>query len=942
MIRTLARTPSARSSPGASLSPVLIAALAALALAPTLAVAQAGETGVGAALAPQERKTLETGATGSPPEGEGAAGQKRIVFEPPAGGKADEDRLLVVTEKGYLDYDEDANLIYANKRTRVYYKGLILEADTLSLDVPREEVTAVGNVELTGKGSDIQAERLRYSFRDEEGVAFQARGHYGPLFFRYNPKETAADPSFERLGADESLFRRATVTGCDFSVPHYRIRAREILLYQKDRLFLKGATFYLHKMPLLYLPVYSKSLREGSPWFVRLGYKSKVGAWARVGYVYHHTTQEPSLTDDDVMVTKSRGHLTLFADYLTKKGFGGGLTYKYSLDYDRHHGEIELYGLTDSDREVDHETEYTVYDRSRTATDAVVVVPGTVRAKRYDDDDEMGRYQALVKHKSQVADNVDWLLNVDWLSDPELYDEVLDLFRDVERKRVIERRARTALTWAREQFVARVLFEVKDRIGRDRVTNFSHLDDYARDLDEQPELIISEREDEGISARRWGRAAVRAPQVTLETAWLRLWNLPLYYHTDLNLFNNLDKGLNTVDQDDDAYVRGADWYNALMWRWRLSQRFTLLTKLGAGAGVAMRETNDYEYYDDRLFDDLAAMGLHNHIPHNSEGGLEFIDPHTFLIGDEEFNRERDVSDGFVYGDALVRLNARLTDALTGELTYRYRATTEHHLGDWYAEMGNRFARSDLYNFRLREHNIEAILRYILARPRLTLGLRAFHNFIGGGEAYPLELLSQYGVWAEWMNAAQTLSVSSGVDLSDRQIYHPSDPLAFIDSSMGWRTSVGYKSPSQLWWTQWTASFREELDQDIGDPHRDRFTENDNRFEVTGVLGGRVGPKWGAQVEGEWDSRASSLRELRLAFERDLHDALLLFSVGFEQDIYDDHDEEDNTKDENSFMDELDVRVALQPKLPQGQAPRGIPGVTTLQERAKTMVIEPGF
>jgi len=99
----------------------------------------------------------------------------------------------------------------------------------------------------------------------------------------------------------------------------------------------------------------------------------------------------------------------------------------------------------------------------------------------------------------------------------------------------------------------------------------------------------------GIPTNRWGGHDPRAANRAL-VGLAEALNLPVYYHTDLNIFNNLDKGLNTVDQGDDAFVRGFDWYHALMWRWRLAERYTLLAKLGAGGGMATREKDDFEYF----------------------------------------------------------------------------------------------------------------------------------------------------------------------------------------------------------------------------------------------------------------------------------------------------------------------------------------------------------
>ena len=854
-----------------------------------------------------------------------AGDPKAAANEMTFGTDSKDGKLLISTEKGYLDYDQERDVIYANERTTVKYGGMTLEADSMHIDVRLREVAASGNVHLTGGTADVYADSIRYDLRNQAGEARGVRGNVGVLYFRHRQDEKDGPASFERLGEAESRVVGAHFTTCDFAKPMYYIKAREVLVEHGERVFMKGATLYVHDVPVFYFPVFSRSLTEGSPWSVFVGYQSGIGPWARLRYTYEHQTREPSIENDDEMETTAQGKLELSVDWMGNRGPGAGLRYKYDFDRGRHRGDAQLYFLNDSNRPIGGDQSYTYWRYTRSPGGTLLRVAGSERTKRYEEESSLGRYQANIVHRSQLTEHLTWLVNTDWHSDPELYDEVLDLFNQIERRRVMTRRARTALTWAREQGVARLLFEIKDRIGRDRLSNFSNPGDNDRDYDEQPELDEDDREDEAIPTSRWGHASIRSPQVTVATTWLKLWNLPLYYHTDLNLFNNLDKGINTVDTADDAWVRGGDWYNALMWRWQFAERFTLMVKLGAGAGVASRESPDFEEYlgDDALYP-VVLYGAEG----QPEGGLEFIDRDTFLIGSEEFSYD-DVSPSFFYADAQVRLHGRLTDSLSTDLYYRYRYASEDSLGDWYAQMGNQSVREDLYNFRLREHNVEARARYDIAQPRLSLGGQIYRNLVSEGELYPNELISRYAVWGSWASMDDTLKLSAYGGLSERQIYHPSDSRSYIDSSMDLSASVSYNPLSERWWTRWSATYSDQLDRSTGNGDKSRFEEDETKMTLDGRIGARVGPKWKAEVGGEYDSRMGSLRRVRLTFNRDLHDALLLLMLGFERDIYDDDDD-----DNSGTLNSLDVRFALQPKLPGGGAIQGVPGITTLQGGAR--------
>jgi hypothetical protein len=286
---------------------------------------------------------------------------------------------------------------------------------------------------------------------------------------------------------------------------------------------------------------------------------------------------------------------------------------------------------------------------------------------------------------------------------------------------------------------------------------------------------------------------------------------------------------------------------------------------------------------------------------------------------------------------MLRFHSRMSDALTFDLTYKYRYTTDDFLGDWYAEMGNRFVRDDLYNFRLREHNISAVLSYTVLSPRLQLALRGYQNLMSEGDLYPGEKKSDYGASAAWSSADKTMTLSTNVGVAATQIYHPSDPLAYIDSSFYWSAVGDYRPISGRWWARLSARYRDELDEAVGDDDFERFTESEAEFVVNGLVGGKIGPKWTAEVTTDYSSRVGSIRNLGFRFTRDLHDALLLMMLRFENDVYSDR------TDQQSFADQVDFRFALQPKMPnlQGAAVR-IPGISVIEQERKAPAVSTSF
>ena len=259
--------------------------------------------------------------------------------------------LRVVPLEGYLDFDQEDQIVYSPGRTVIVYEGMRLEADRVLLDVNLQEFQAEGDIILEAQGNTIQADSVRFDIDDFEGVAFNVDGNYGPVFFQTSRRvdPDGADPGqLQIISEHESIFRSTDVTSCDFTVPHYYVRAREVVLFPQDRIFLRGATLYVTGVPVMYLPVYSRSLLESSPWFIKVGYGSRSGARLRVGYSYQHRTEEPSFEDDDDMLLRSWGRADIYADYLSRIGGGMGFDYRYMFEFGRHEGELSIYGLAAS------------------------------------------------------------------------------------------------------------------------------------------------------------------------------------------------------------------------------------------------------------------------------------------------------------------------------------------------------------------------------------------------------------------------------------------------------------------------------------------------------------------------------------------------------------------------------------------------------------------
>jgi hypothetical protein len=831
-----------------------------------------------------------------------------------------------ITSQEFLDYDEASNFIYGRARTKIWYKDVYLEADRLIYDIRLNEVQAFGNIILKAKDDEYRADSLWYSMDKGRGFAFRVKGRHKQIFISSNPQERDV-PSFELLSQTEefkvreALFRKSSYTTCDFPVPHFRISCSEILLYPDDRIFFKSATFYVWDLPIFYLPVYTRALKESFPWSFNLGYSSKLGGYVRLAYDFHHGEYEPELGREDKWREKSQGHLSAYLDYFSRRGLGYGAKYKYLFEYGAHGGMWDLYGI--SDRRFD------VNDYSD--------------RKEVEEEDAFPRWIARIKHRSRLMEGLSFQLNMDEMSDPDVYYDLLDRFNTEKRRRIPERDIQAALTYARDDYIGRLLFQIRNRIGRNRVTNYASPGDNDADFDIDPYHRDDVGDYEGFVRNRYGRVSEKLPQFTFSTNELILGSAPFYTYTDINLINNLDKGLNTVGTMDDAWVRGGDLYQALLHRWRITRDYTLSSRLGIGASYVVREKDEFDY-------DFPSGATFPYDQPPDEGGLTLLDEETFLVGRRQFDRSgnlittaeqleewrtrslEDVEKYYLYSDLMEYFHARFTNYLNGWIRYDFREGTKDSLGEFYESLGNTLSRRDLYNFRLPEHWIRSGLDYFLLYPNITAHLIGGYNLQKEKDIYPNEELYYATVGMLYVDNSETFRLTSSLKYSGRQEYDPSDPMSGQVNHLYGILSGQYIPLSKLWWSRLSLSGHRVVSERKSGYQQSGFSEYNTELDVTGVLGGKIGPKYTLEGQVTYKERLSGngISYIGSTVKRDLHDFIVAFMIGWERDIRKERYVRDKVEGDMNF----DFNVSIELKSPYQKSTLAATSTKTLLDSAK--------
>lgn len=875
-----------------------------------------------------------------------------------------QDRAVITGEQGVRIED---NVGYGAGRTRVEYQGFELEADRMVIDFISGEIQAEGNVVYRGQQEFIKASSGRFNLVANEGAAYNVDGQAGNTYFRAEWEDDEPGPAFRQIDENQSIFRTSYFTTSAFPVPQYYIRASEVILIKDRRAYFRNPVLVVRGIPMFWLPFYSRNLGEGSPWSNEFGYNSDLGAYFRLGYRYTHRVQTPEWEDPSTYETKSHGVADWHLDLMSDRGTGLGVRYNYQFDYYRHTGFLQLYGLRDNKREIDDSWPDDDDSEVRRARDEAVKfaeeneLPIPPEEDYKDGDSIENRWVYRHKHFSELRDDLVLQIDIDQASDPDIYYDVLDLFSPMnsyERGRLYERHMKGALTYRQPDYIARILLEHRERLGRD--IYLDQTDPWADDLNFDPDPVYTDADDdtddEGISAGRFGTVSKNI-KLRYATRMLNLYSTPLYYRFQANAFDSLDSGLNSLDWKDDTRVRGGDLYGAVTHRLRIGRRTTWMNTVGVGAAYYERDSDRLVTREDFYSGDVTDEFLDppdpaTNIPPDGRWvrvrNAKFRDPSTLILGQSPTDASlKDVEDAYFFADYTSRLNHRFTDFLDGYIKYFVRQGTDDSLGEFYESIGNQEARDDIYDFYTDKHYIEGGLNFYLLYPNLRSSIIARENLQRGDDIYANEQIRYVGYNIGYTNPTQEFNADFSIGYDERQIRDPDDINEFQQPGLNGSLLLSYIPWHARYWASLNITGTHKLEEDpvFRDVReRQRFDEEETEFIISPTIGKAFGPKYRVQLSGSYNTRWENLDSIKITLIRDLADAELGLQLGLrnrninpDDDDFEDTngdgiiDESEADPNERDTEYEYDIRASLRFKINQDQPGLGQRSITTLAD-----------
>jgi LPS-assembly protein len=274
-------------------------------------------------------------------------------------------------QAGRIEYT-DATIIASGGVTG-RFENVMLRADQLTVDRETDELHAEGNILFERENVVWQGTELDYNLLTQAGL-------FGPSSLYFEPAHMTVD-HVERISTNEYLLRGATFTTCPKDSPHIRTHAKEARLIDEQYIKAKGVTFYIGKVPVMYVPYWSHKLSK-SIFSFKIGFGSEWGAYALTTTTLPVTENIESITD---------------VNLYSKRGVGIGQGFAWETP--QVVGEFAAFYLRDKDP-------YAKYDNP------------TAREQISED-----RYRFKLEHIQNFTDT--HYLNTKWnyLSDPAILEE---------------------------------------------------------------------------------------------------------------------------------------------------------------------------------------------------------------------------------------------------------------------------------------------------------------------------------------------------------------------------------------------------------------------------------------------------------------------------------------------------------------------------------------
>jgi len=167
---------------------------------------------------------------------------------------AQEEKKPIIVNGDNVEYFTETKQVTAQGNIVINYGGAKLTCDKITVNTETSEAQAEGNVRITDERGIIEGDKVTYNFETKTGVIIQANFMAQPYFGQAKKVEKLSDVEF--------LAHDAYATTCNYDHPHFRFQMDKLDFFRGDKIQSEKNIVYLGPIPILYLPRFSRSLKD--------------------------------------------------------------------------------------------------------------------------------------------------------------------------------------------------------------------------------------------------------------------------------------------------------------------------------------------------------------------------------------------------------------------------------------------------------------------------------------------------------------------------------------------------------------------------------------------------------------------------------------------------------------------------------------------------------
>ncbi|HLJ14145.1 MAG TPA: putative LPS assembly protein LptD [Bryobacteraceae bacterium] len=168
-----------------------------------------------------------------------------------------------------VDQETEGSLRHLRGHAEVETSDMLLKADAIDWNEDTNDVEMRGHVEYENyvTGEKLQCDRAEYNIDDEQGKFYNVKGS-SPSNVQARPGLlTTSNPFYfegkwAERNEDKYIVHEGFVTDCKMPSPWWVLRGPKFDVIPGDRAIAYHATFVLHKIPLIWMPAFYKSLKK--------------------------------------------------------------------------------------------------------------------------------------------------------------------------------------------------------------------------------------------------------------------------------------------------------------------------------------------------------------------------------------------------------------------------------------------------------------------------------------------------------------------------------------------------------------------------------------------------------------------------------------------------------------------------------------------------------